>query len=256
MIYFVMTLKEYFTYRWQVVFKIFSAFIVSIATIYLWKYIYSNDFEMQRYMVQYTIISNIISIFYTEEISENISKKIYDGTFVVELIRPVSFLRINIIQSMGTTIANAIIKVIPLILLFYVFYRRYLSVIFFYNVIFFLFSLCLAFWLHTCMYATLGFLAFKFYEVWPFNRLLRDTIRFFSGAFIPISLFPGWLAKIADVLPFQCLYSFPIEMLIKRWEICDVYIGFIKLIIWNIIMCIVLLVVYKKSIVKCVVQGG
>ena len=66
MIYFVMSLKEYFTYRWQVVFKIFSAFIVSIATIYLWKYIYSNDFEMQRYMVQYTIISNIISIFYTE----------------------------------------------------------------------------------------------------------------------------------------------------------------------------------------------
>lgn len=123
MTYFIISLKEFFAFRWQVVFKIFSVFIVSIATIYLWKYIYSNDFEMQRYMVQYTIISNIISIFYTEEISENISKKIYDGTFVVELIRPVSFLKINIIQSMGTTIANAIIKVIPLILFFYVFYR-------------------------------------------------------------------------------------------------------------------------------------
>lgn len=256
MVYFIIQIKKNLMYRWQIIFKILSTFIVSISTVYLWRYIYMDNINMQNYMVRYTIISTTISTFYTAEISESISKKIYDGTFVVDLVRPVSFFKINIMQSISSVISNSILKLIPLGGVFWLFYKEYIYIPSFYNIIIFVIALAMAFWLHTSMYAILGFLAFKFYEVWPFNRLLGDTIKFFSGAFIPIYLFPNWVAKISDLLPFQYLYSFLIELILKKKSLYNIIIELINLLLWNIIMEIILFIVYKKTIDKCVVQGG
>ena len=82
----------------------------------------------------------------------------------------------------------------------------------------------------------LYFLSFYFYEIWPFKRLMNDTIRFFSGAFIPLSLFPKWLKGITDILPFRYLYSFPIEIILSRKENISLTNGFFSLLIWDVIM--------------------
>ena len=99
-------------------------------------------------------------------------------------------------------------------------------------------------------------MAFVFYEIWPFNRLMNDTIRLLSGSFIPLVLFPNWLGKIANILPFRFMYSFPIQLLIGNETMDYVIENFMLLFAWLIVLYVLLFLTYKRAINKCTVQGG
>lgn len=256
MSFFIISLKQKLNYRWDIIFSIINILLVTVITIFLWKYIYRDSIVQREYMICYTILSSCISLFYTTAISDRIAEKVYKGTFVVDLIRPIDFLKINYLQVMGEVAASVLEKGIPVLVILGLWYHNCFKMIQLTAALAGVMALLSAFILHMNLFAVIGFLSFKFFEVWPFNRLLRDTIRFFSGAFIPLALFPGWLYGVTKFLPFQYLYSFPIRLILGDVDIRQVWIGFFVLIFWIVVSSMVLLWFYKRAIRKCVVQGG
>lgn len=256
MSYFTISMKKVLHYRWHNLFCIMGSLLSVVATALMWHYIYWEDWEMRQYMTSYVILSNLISLLYTSRYADCVADKVYKGTFAVDLLRPVSFLKLNFIETAGETAAEVIVRGIPTGAVLFYFYREQIKRIEPGYALLGAAAVFLAFLFYMMAFTVIGFLAFRFYEIWPFNRLLNDTIRFFSGCFIPLALFPAWMQTPVRLMPFQYLYSFPIELILKGSGCVNIGWNFAILGVWDIGMAAVLALVYRKALLHCVVQGG
>ncbi len=250
------SLKNSFAYRSSVLFNIIGSMFSIYISIALWKYVYSYDVSKMNYMVIYVILSNTIRLFYSDGIGGEIGRKVIDGTFALELIRPVNFVYLSYMRNVGRIIANVIMRGIPVILLFLPLIIRHGEIIQYHRIWLFIFAVLLGHFLYTILYALIGFMSFIFLEVWPFQRLLNDTIRFLSGSFIPLALFPDWLKRVATFFPFRFLYAFPIEILLGNLSANEIQTSILTLCIWITGLFALFILLYKRAVNLFVVQGG
>lgn len=256
MSYFLISIKKTLNYRWHILFSVISVLVMSFSNIFLWSYIYRGNEEMRQYMTVYVILSHLLSMIYSNRCSDCIADKVYKGTFAIDLLRPIHFLKLNFIEVIGEIAANLIIKGIPAAAVLFGLYWHLVRAIRPAYALLGVLAVLFAFLLYMMLYTILGLLAFWFYEIWPFNRLMNDTIRFLSGSVIPIALFPAWLSLPIRVLPFRYLYSFPIELILKGSGCEKIGENFGILIVWNIALAVIMLIVYRRALLRCVVQGG
>jgi ABC-2 type transport system permease protein len=106
------------------------------------------------------------------------------------------------------------------------------------------------------IFSLIGFSAFILIEVWPFRRLIEDTIRLFAGAFFPIAILPLPIARIALVLPFRFMYSFPLEMLFDKADRAKIPMNFVVFSVWIILLAALNIIMYRTALKKTSVQGG
>lgn len=250
------SLKKSFAYRSNVIFSIIGSVISILISIALWTFVFNHDQEKISYMTSYVILANVVGYFYSGTISESIAKKVSSGEFALDLLKPKSFWGVQYQECLGSVCAGLILKSIPVLLFFFPFLTKNMHAATGMTWLLAGCSVVLGHYLYVLIFSIIGFLAFTFIEIWPFNRLANDTIRFFSGSFIPISLFPGWLKNIADALPFKFLYSFPLEMLLGEMSIKHASMNLLYLMLWLFILGGILFVVYRGALRKCTVQGG
>ncbi len=256
MSYFLISFKNSIVYRSSVFFSIIGSIIWMLISMALWTFVYQHDATQIQYMITYVILSQIIGMFYSGGMSDAIAGKVHSGDFALDLIRPVNFLAIEYNRLLGTICSSILLRGIPVALVFLpvLIQNAHFNSIGY--VICAVLAVILSHFLYIVIYSLIGFMSFTFFEVWPFNRLMNDTIRLLSGSFIPLALFPDWLRGIAQVLPFRFMYSFPIELMIGKVEPHELWQNFAILIGWLIALGTLLLLTYKRSINKCIVQGG
>ena len=83
--------------------------------------------------------------------------------------------------------------------------------------------------------------------------ILADVL---SGLVIPIPFFPGYLQKIAYILPFRYVSDFPFRLYVGDISITEGFIGIGMQIIWIIILFVIGKLIMKKALSKAVIQGG
>ena len=247
-------IKKQFAYRTEVIFALFTSVLSILVQIALWRYLYQEDNNMMLYMVGYVICTKIIAEFYSNRIYYLLSDKIQSGDFVMDLLRPTNVLWLSYLRALGEIIAQVVLRVIPLGLMFWPILHRMIT---YRNFLCFLVALLFGHILFILIYAIIGFSSFVFVESWSLRRLMDDTILFISGSLLPLALFPEWLRKIAYVLPFHYLYDFPLNLLLKNdWEISFVMEGLAGIGCWILILFSMLVLIYKIAIRYCTVQGG
>lgn len=148
--------------------------------------------------------------------SENaLSKEIKNGTVVKRCIRPVSFLSQSVAEMTGTLLPQLALNLIIASAGFLLF-GRYLLVPSLQNIVLFLPCMAGALLLRIllielcsllCFYTT-GYLGIS----WTRNAIFE----FFSGALIPIVMFPGWLKSMAYMTPFPYMIQIPISILLGQ----------------------------------------
>ena len=148
--------------------------------------------------------------------SENaLSKEIKNGTVVKRCIRPVSFLSQSVAEMTGTLLPQLALNLIIASAGFLLF-GRYLLVPSLKNIVLFLPCMVGALLLRIllielcsllCFYTT-GYLGIS----WTRNAIFE----FFSGALIPIVMFPGWLKSMAYMTPFPYMIQIPISILLGQ----------------------------------------
>jgi ABC-2 type transport system permease protein len=70
-------------------------------------------------------------------------------------------------------------------------------------------------WLMTYLVqALVGMLAFWWESSLSLYDLYLGLYMVFSGYVMPLDLFPSWLARVVDVLPFRYMLAFPVEVLL------------------------------------------
>lgn len=248
--------KNSFVYRSSVIFSVIGSIFTMLITIALWTFVYQHEADMISYMITYTILSSIIGMLYSGGMSGAISDKVTSGAFAIDLIRPVNFIAMHYYQLLGGMCSSFIMRGLPVIIIFFPLLVMNATLNAPIYLVCAIIAVVLGHFMYIIIYSLIGFMAFTFLEIWPFNRLMNDTIRFLSGSFIPLALFPSWLGTLANILPFRFLYSFPLELMIGNIDSNTILFNFTILFLWLVILGLLLLLTYKKAINKCTVQGG
>ena len=222
----------------------------------LWIYLYRNSREMTEYMIMYTVLSNVISLFYLNRIAQLIGDKITDGSITVDLMKPCSFLYANYMQCLGNLAADFLLKGLPIILFFGLFLVRYADRIIVRQIPAALLAVVMGHFLYMLIFTVIGMSAMVFLEIWAIQRIIRDVIQFLSGSFIPLSLFPVALFRINQFLPFRFLFSFPLELMLNERELSEQMENFSMLSVWLIFFIFLVWWMERRLAAKLIVQGG
>ena len=251
--FFKISLKNSIVYRWSVLFSIIGSILYVAISLMLWRFLYRNDADMIAYMTKYTIVSNIISMFYARGISGRIGDKVATGAFATDLIRPVHLFTMAWQMELAGICANLLMRGLPVILVYLPFLIANAG---YYNLFAVFLSVALGHMLFLLIYSLLGFSAFILIEIWPFRRLIDDTIRLLAGGFIPLAILPAFVGHIAHALPFRFLYSFPLELLFGKADMDKAFENFAVLIVWISVFGLLNALMYRQALKTAVVQGG
>ena len=88
------------------------------------------------------------------------------------------------------------------------------------------------------------------------TRLLSAIVTFSSGMIVPLPLFPDWLKKILELLPFSGLIDIPIKFYIGDIPINEIYKYFSFQIAWAIILYVFGQWLLNRKLKDIIVQGG
>ncbi|MDR0670201.1 MAG: ABC-2 family transporter protein [Treponema sp.] len=219
----------------------------------LWRYLYGHQQDMVAYMTKYTIIANIISMLYPRGIAGTISSRVYDGSFIIDLMRPVNFFAMMWQRELADICSRFLLRGVAVLL---VYAPLLIENAGYYNILQVCIALLLGHVLFLLIYSLLGFSSFILIEIWPFSRLLDDTIRLLGGGFIPLAILPGGIRFIAEIMPFKYVYSFPLKLLFNDLGEGENVLNFAVLGIWIVIFSVSNLLMYRFAQRKITVQGG
>lgn len=102
----------------------------------------------------------------------------------------------------------------------------------------------------------LGLITFWTTRVSAIFELFFTLELLLSGRLVPLSLMPEWAQGIANWLPFQWAFGFPIEVLIGRLTTEQIWQGFAAQLLWIGISFLIVNLVWKQGLKRFTAVGG
>ncbi|MBM9575975.1 ABC-2 family transporter protein [Leptospira sp. 201903070] len=205
------------TYRLEYFTGVLNAVLYLAILTSVWQSVSGNDLDEGRTresLILYAVISTLIKVSFGRQ-DGLVSSKIKNGTIVFDLLKPIRFPLIVFADTIGVSIYHLLSRSFPLWILAYAvldlsFTPTMVSV----------FSFLLVYGLAFLIFFLIGFmissLSFYFTEVFSFFLLYFALITLFSGAVIPLDLFPAFLRSVSSWLPFAYLYYYPTQVLTSQ----------------------------------------
>lgn len=216
-----MSLQSQMYYRTSFLLNLLSPMVLLAGQYLLWHALYQQQPDHiisgmdAAQMYSYLLIAFTLNHIMGWSSENALSKEIKNGTVVKRCIRPVSFLSQSVAEMTGTLLPQLALNLIIASAGFLLF-GRYLLVPSLQNIVLFLPCMAGALLLRIllielcsllCFYTT-GYLGIS----WTRNAIFE----FFSGALIPIVMFPGWLKSMAYMTPFPYMIQIPISILLGQ----------------------------------------
>lgn len=233
--------------------KIISDLLFITIQYFIWKAIYAGNnigllgFEQ---MFTYIIISTIIENIYPTQVSQEIGISVKKGDIIFTLLRPFSFIEQLFYQSLGKSLFRLVILNIPFYLLG-IFVGIDITLP---NLVQFIIITGLTYIYYFIFEIFFGILSFYTISTWGIQNLKYALLLLLSGRVIPIQVYPDFLYKISNLLPFKYFYNIPIITLLGEGTY------FFKSVILLVVNIIILYTIYRflfnKLLRKLTVQGG
>lgn len=182
-----------------------NLFFVIILFIFssLWKVVYAG----RPLVAGLSVVQALWYLTFTEtvELSKSrlltrIQEEVKDGSLAVSLARPYSYPVSHFFHAMG----ESAVRMVPILAVGFVFATLFVGPLpgYLRALPFGLVLLLCGCALNTLWLLCIGLLAFWSEEVSPYYWVVQKLIFILGGLFLPIDMFPDWLAGIARALPF------------------------------------------------------
>jgi ABC-2 type transport system permease protein len=194
------------------------------------------------YYIVWTLVRNM-NIVLTPYAWEN---RIQKGQLSAELLRPIHPLHGDIAYFGGWKVV-VIIMWLPIALVLSLIFKPTLNPSWFQVVVFF-FAIWGAFLIRMMMLWLLGMIAFWTTRVGAIFELFFAVELVFSGRLVPMTLMPLWVQQIANFLPFQWTFYFPINSLVGNLTLQQLLFGLGIQIFWIAVGIVAVLIVWHYGI--------
>ena len=203
-------------YRFDFWLRVSTILLLMYSIRWLWTALYAErpgafGISLEQ-MVTYGVLSMAIeNLFYSFGVQYYMSQQMRSGAIDVDLLKPLDFHFHMLARNTGEMLFRLFIMILPAMLCGYLFFglRPPASPLAGFQ---FAFALLLGYLVGFHLEFLLGSVAIVTLEIhsidWAFNALLR----FFSGQFVPLWLFPGVLGRLAALLPFRSLFATPLSI--------------------------------------------
>lgn len=252
--------KDSIHYRADVVTRVGMGFLRGFALISIWMTIVKSnsstlDKESSMSILAYMVIISCLNILYANIPEGIITNKVRNGDISRELSYPVSFIATISFRMIGKLLASILFGVIPnFIFLSTIFNIRFdLSLV---NILSGFSLLSMGIIIALLINLIIDQCSFWLLETF-FLRYVRFAIfSFFSGSLVPLWLYPQWVSKIIDVLPFKFLYGVPVEIITGRYKLDEISYAFINSLFWVIVLYKISKIMWNRGVSKVEIMGG
>ena len=181
---------------------------------------------LAAYYIVWTLVRNINIVFtpYGWE------WRIREGQLSAQLLRPL----FPIVEDLGFFLGWK-----PVVVLLWLPISFFLAVVFHPTIttsplaiLVFAFSLLGAYLIRSLNQSSLGLITFWITRVGPVFQLYIAAELLLSGRLVPMSLMPAWVQTVADFLPFQYTFGFPIEALVGNLTNEQLLNGLLMQLFW------------------------
>ena len=250
--------KEGLYYRFDLLLYIFNFIIEITVYVFIWLAIYNKGNQIlgmtfEQVTTYYILVVSLNPII-SWGINETMGNAIREGEILRELLNPISYFNYYFGIRIGELIESIIVGIITFIicaLLFGVLLPSSLL-----NFIFFIIVISLSVVVVYFFELIIGTSAFYTNSIWGVEVFKRAILSIFSGMIAPISLFPEFLQKIANMLPFKdCIYT-PISIYFGELNNIEIIQVILKQFIWILILYIIAKILFNKAVKRVTVNGG
>lgn len=250
-------------YRTYTVVTIVSAVFGLLIQIAIWTALYNGRGLMQAgndtvvsisEMIQYTVLSALLSILINNNVISNIEQRIVSGQVSIDFIRPIGFSIQVICSEIANVLFNVLFTFLPMILIsFFLVGVKAFAIA---NPTIFVLTLFNSIILFYSINYMIGLLSFWFLTIGPLRQILDGMIKLLSGALIPLWFLPKTIYNVASFLPFRLIYFFPISVGVGKTSWQEIFEGIMLQYFWIAFFVGLCAVLWNRGNKRLTVQGG
>lgn len=252
-------ISEKLNYRAKLLLGILNSGVSMAASLFLWKVLFQEQAEISGYtwneMALYLLIAFLMRATLGNSTESKISWSVLDGSIAMDLTKPISFQSRCLFEAIGASLVEGIIALVLAVTAAIVLCDvRFLAEPERFLLLFL--SLALAFLVKFCVSYLAGLCCFftsNGYGVVYLRQVITDI---FSGALLPISFYPIWFQKAANILPFQSIVYTPTQVFLGRLSGRDAVNVLLLQLVWVIVLWVFGHFFFRFAIRKVTIQGG
>jgi ABC-2 type transport system permease protein len=236
-----------------------ASFIIQLIILYsLWTAVYESRSIVggfsQMEMLTYAVIAWLLGN-YVYGVGSQLAIEVRDGNVAVELLRPYDMLSKIVALDFGRTLSSMFRDALPVLLLAFLFFGISIPVSWeAFGLV--LLSAAIGILLGAQLDLIIGVLSFYMVYVWGL-RVLREAIfRFFTGALIPLALFPDWLKTVSQFLPFQSMVHVPVSIYLGKLSGWAALSAIGVQVLWLLGVVLLIRVIWSIALRKVTIYGG
>ncbi len=198
--------------------------------------------QFAAYYIVWTLVRNINIVFTPYGWEE----RIREGRLSAQLLRPL----FPIVEDLGFFLGWK-----PVVVLLWLPIAFFLALVFHpvlnptpLAIAVFAVSLLGAYLIRSLNQSSLGLITFWTTRVGPVFQLYIAAELLLSGRLVPMALMPEWVQGIANVLPFQWTFGFPIEALVGNLSTAELLSGLAMQVLWIVIGAVLVRIVWHFAI--------
>jgi ABC-2 type transport system permease protein len=236
-----------------------ASFLIQVVILYsLWTAVYEGREQIAglsaNEMLTYAIIAWLLGN-YVFGVGAQLASDVRDGNVAVELLRPYDMLSKIVALDFGRTLSSIVRDALPVLLVAFLLIgiSPPVSVS---ALLLFLLSAILGILIGAQLDLMIGVLSFYLVYVWGLRVLREAVFRFFTGALVPLALFPDWLLSISAFLPFQYMVHVPVSIYIGKISGWAAVEALALQCLWLVIVIVFIRVCWTIALRKVTVFGG
>ena len=193
----------------------------------------------------------------TSEITIHLlANKIQDGTLSGELLRPVHPILTNTLVN-NLAFKSLIFSVfVPVWLVLYLLFQPDYSGVSLQSVLLALPAVAIGFGINFLLGATLTCLAFWTTRVYSIAEFYFALSMLFSGQFVPLTLLPPLVQRVAGFLPFQFFIYFPVQIILGQLTPDQMLRTFGLGLVWLVIAYLLFLWIWRAGVKRFSAVGA
>lgn len=209
----------------------------------------------QQEMFTYILIAFALNNLLGWSSENKLAREIKNGTVVARCIRPVSFLSQNVADMAGSLLVQGITNLFLVQFIFLIWRESFLLPAFS-ALLLFIPCTGLALLLRILLVDVFSLLCFYSTGHLGITWTRTALFDFFSGALIPVAMFPQWLKLISYMTPFPYMIQVPIALLLGQELPVSIPSMFLIQVFWVMIFLSLHCMLYRIARKNMVIAGG
>ena len=250
---------EQWQYRANLLMYLFYWLVSPIVYLAVWTTVATaqgsvNGLTAQDFVAYYMVLL-IVNIATSEITIHILGYRIMDGTLSNLLVLPVHPVLTQVLVNNLAFKALQLIALAPIWAVLYVLFQPVLTITLV-NVLLAIPALALGFLFSFFIGATITFIAFWTTRVWAIAEFYFAVFQLFAGQFVPLSLLPPVLSRIAEVLPFRLVLYFPVQLILGKLTVQESMLNLGLLVVWCVAGYALFSVVWRAGVMKFSAVGA